>query len=88
MCNVDILMPLKEKEENQCGFCFHSEKTNIYLKVLGRRRQIKASLILFKRSLYKSKVILYDNTYYIEMVELWVSDLFFSIKLCVSTLLA
>jgi len=59
----------------------------IYIKVLGRRRQIKASVILFKRSLHKSKIILYDNTYYIEMVELWVSDLFFSIKLCVSTLL-
>lgn len=86
MCNVDILMPLKEKEENQCGFFFYSEKKYIYIKVLGRRKQIKASVILFKRRLYKSKIILYDNTYYIEMVELRVSDLFFSIKLCVSTL--
>ena len=90
MCNVDILMPLKEKEENQCGFFFYSEKKKKYIYIyisLGRRKQIKATVILFKIRLYKSKIILYDNTYYIEMVELRVSDLFFSIKLCVSTLL-
>ena len=37
MCNLDILMPLKEKvEENQCGFYFYSEK-NIR-KILEKKK--------------------------------------------------
>ena len=40
MCNVDILMPLKEKEENQCGFFFYSEKKkNIHIYIYKPRKK-------------------------------------------------